>query len=480
MKFSQRYNLSSSQGELDFVDIDTDKDLLLFVDPYAIELNSIGESDIFYEYITSYFTLLLDVLRRGENVRAKSLTRHLAEPRETFLGFSKTSSKEKGPQGRGMGEYQANQLIQALLRSQAFKTGQLEDLSEVELFIPGVGADKVSDLTTNIIREPLIKYTQSMCSAFEIPTRKVAVAPSWSSSELRWYSNYQDLPVIDGKSVILVPKSIVRRRMSLDSQEFYQYWLDFLQAELEPTEALTSSLRGQNGKITKKNLKVEYKFDKNELAKFAAECPKLFQDFKDIAKEGTYISDQEIDPSFFYNTVARKLGNSIKCLPTGAKTASTFEQLILRAMTLLSWPYLTYPIVQRILHSGIQRVDIEFSNAAKEGFWWNMRHDSKIRCRVLQIECKNYNMEMGNKEFAQIIQRLSPERSRLGFIFYRKSEFKDSLKKRQQAALHDNQGYVITISDEEIVDLLSFDSSARDEVVNAFFDRKFRDLIGFN
>jgi hypothetical protein len=38
MRFSRYFNLSKEQAELDFVDVDPDRDLQLFVDPYAIEI----------------------------------------------------------------------------------------------------------------------------------------------------------------------------------------------------------------------------------------------------------------------------------------------------------------------------------------------------------------------------------------------------------------------------------------------------------
>jgi hypothetical protein len=38
VKFSQHFKLGKDQAELDFVDVDPERDLELYVDPYAIEI----------------------------------------------------------------------------------------------------------------------------------------------------------------------------------------------------------------------------------------------------------------------------------------------------------------------------------------------------------------------------------------------------------------------------------------------------------
>lgn len=96
-KFSKTFGLDLSQPELDFVDIDLDKDIPLFIDPYALSIKSDIFSTKCNEYVSSYFQTVIDCIKKQEDSRAKHLLNNLGEPNETCLGVSKGS-----PSGRGI------------------------------------------------------------------------------------------------------------------------------------------------------------------------------------------------------------------------------------------------------------------------------------------------------------------------------------------------------------------------------------------
>jgi hypothetical protein len=105
---------------------------------------------------------------------------------------------------------QAGQLFGALQSSSAVQTGFLKSLEECELMIDGVARDKLSDLTTNVIRRHLAEYTGDECALFDIPTRSVAMPPCFDRDAGLWHSQYLDLPVWEGRPILLVPKFFVR------------------------------------------------------------------------------------------------------------------------------------------------------------------------------------------------------------------------------------------------------------------------------
>ena len=111
------------------------------------------------------------------------------------------------------------------------KTGFLTALEECELMVEGMGRDKISDLTTNVIRGDLVEYTQGQCSLWNIPTREAPLPPTLDVDEMRWRSGYHHLPVYEGKPVLLVPKAIARYSSTYDHQKYYRkVVLEYLQA----------------------------------------------------------------------------------------------------------------------------------------------------------------------------------------------------------------------------------------------------------
>ncbi|WP_157970960.1 hypothetical protein [Pseudogemmobacter bohemicus] len=154
-KFSEHFRLGLTQAELDFVDVELNTDTQLYICPYAIQIRDDDWSATCGDLIRSFFSEVLNQLRADNRRRVDHLLGHLREPNETRLGQS-----QGRPRGAGVGDDRAALLAGALVRSRAYQTGLLEDISEAELFIHGVGRDTISDLTTNIIRGALAEYTR--------------------------------------------------------------------------------------------------------------------------------------------------------------------------------------------------------------------------------------------------------------------------------------------------------------------------------
>src|SRR5690242_7893337 len=164
MRVSEAYGLGLTQPSLEFLDVDVTNDVKAFLDPRSLRYIDSDWSNECTSLLQSFFTEVLDSIRAGHTSRAHGLIAKLNEPNEAHLGLSKGASA-----GRGVGDGLAEDIWESLSRSRAITTGLLSDLEDTVLFVENIGHDRVSDMTINIIREPLIRFTQDACRYYNIP-----------------------------------------------------------------------------------------------------------------------------------------------------------------------------------------------------------------------------------------------------------------------------------------------------------------------
>jgi len=168
-KVSEYFNLNRQQYELDFVDVDIWGDVPLYIDPGALRQSDDPWAQQCVSLLQDFFAEVLNAIHAGNRSRAQDLLRALREPNDTHLGLSKNRAR-----GRAVGSGNADKLIDHLQKSDAARSGLLADLEDTALLVPGVASDVISDMTTNIIRGPLIEYTQTMCRYYGIPMRPIS------------------------------------------------------------------------------------------------------------------------------------------------------------------------------------------------------------------------------------------------------------------------------------------------------------------
>jgi hypothetical protein len=449
MKFSAHFNLKKTQSELDFVDIDLTVDTHLYIDPYALTESKDQWSDQCSVLITSYFEELLAAITSKNFERGKSLLSRLGEPEETRLGVS-----SEGNVGRGIGEVQAAAIFDSLLKSSAAKSGLLEDLSDLALFIPGVGRDKISDMTTNIVRTALIEYTNRQCVLHGIPVQRPASGWCWSPENRKWQQSYVELPVVENRKILLVPKFSVRYVLGVDAEEYKRkYVLEFLQAEhLRADDSLVKTLKNKQGHVTKKvykkTLEEHYKFDKDKLAVVTSGHIQLLASYKaSLRKAGLQLDDLAPDTQLNANT-ASQLCSLLDDIPAGNADADRYHNLIIGAITFVFYPSLIYPQKETQINAGRKRIDITYVNGKIDGtFFYRVALDPHLRSNIIHVECKNYSSDIANAEFDQLGGRFDVQRGRFGMLFYRSAENKEAVLKRAQDVSKQGTGLILPVDD---------------------------------
>jgi hypothetical protein len=474
-KLSKIFQLDATQGELDFVDISTDRDTRLFLEPFAISLRDDAWSEHCQDHLVSFFDAVIQAIRGGNDNRARALLNYLSEPDETGLGYSTRRGR-----GRGVTGEKARRLFSALKRSKAVQTGLLQDLGEADLFIDGISLDGLSDITASVLRGPLIEYTQAQCNNWGIPLRKdVAAGYVWDSAQQQWHPKYADLPVARGRHVVLVPKFSVRRSLLLNSQEYYnKYILDFLaDQEIVRGSNLVHLLKNGRQRVYKNELKPKNPFSKDFLAKFSSDNPQVLQSYKRMYQElpdaDSAPRDSEIDRGFSETAFAKALIERLPNIPPGNDSATTYHRFMIGALEFLLYPNMIYPVAEQKLHDGRKRVDIMYTNAAKSGFFERALKSAQLRAHVVPFECKNYTKDPKNPELDQISGRFGDARGWLGFMCYRGSSDDALVLKRCADTALDGRGYVVPISDQDVLLMLEMVARFRRSDIDPWLSARF-------
>ncbi|WP_207260461.1 hypothetical protein [Desulfovibrio sp. Huiquan2017] len=480
-RFSEYFKIDKSQAELDFVDIELDRDMPLFVDPYAISIYP-GEwySDC-NEIIVDFFSTLVKLISSGSFEEAKSILIHFREPNSTRLGLSKGS-----PRGSGIGTGYASSLMNSILNSKAAKTGQLQDISDCELMIEGVSSDRISDMTINIIRHKLIEYTHNQCELWGVTTHKVQAGMCWDPENARWFNSFSYLPVYGDSKIILVPRNIVRYRSIINHQKYYNHFvLNFLQAEnLSANTSLVTVLKtkkGEKRKVYKKTLREHYPQTKDFIAEFAQRKPETMEQYKQQAKaDDCFLSAEGIEskqksprPIFYEDIITQ-----IRGIAPGREQADVFHNTIVGALNAIFSPDLMNPKKEAPIHDGRKRIDISYDNSCDHGFFKKLISMHNIFCPYILFECKNYNSDMRNPEFDQLTGRFSDKRGQFGILICRNKGDKNLCEQRCKDIINDRRGFVIVLDDNDICNMLhmKWNTNGKDQV-DAYMSDLFKKLL---
>lgn len=473
--FSTHFGINKSQPQLDFVDIDTDQDIPLFVDPYVFSTKSDAWSRKCHEALLSFFQAVLDSIRDGDDAGGRRLLNNLHEPNETCLGLSRSI-----PAGRGIGTHQAGDLYDHLRASRAAETGLLSELSDCELFIEGIGPDKISDITTNIIRRYLIEYTRYQFELHGIQLEgTVASGSLWNINTQSWENQFVELPIIGGRKIVLVPKASVRWSLAFSHQQYYnQFVLEFLQAEnLSQNTALVETLRNGRQRVTKKSLKEIHPLSKHFLADFTEHNPQVLERYKSILGISREVTDQELEEGFDETIFARVLINKLGDINRGNLQASSFHSFMIGALEFIFYPHLIYPEKEQEIHEGRKRIDIAYTNNGSEGFFFRRKVEARVNAVKVLVECKNYMNEIANPELDQLAGRFSLTRGHLGFLVCRSFDDRSRFIARCRDTARDDRGYIIPLADEDIIKMLEMIESLQRLEIDQYLEHQFSELL---
>jgi hypothetical protein len=97
--------------------------------------------------------------------------------------------------------------------------------------------------------------------------------------------------------------------------------------------------------------------------------------------------------------------HALRNLQTGPRKASEYHNLIAAILLKLFMPPLKRYKIETEVNEGRRRIDITMPNTAESGFFKRLISQYNIPAACIIIECKNYEMKIGNEEIDQLSGR---------------------------------------------------------------------------
>jgi hypothetical protein len=477
---SQNYKLGLTQASLEFLDVDIIEDTMLFVDPHAFRYVQNDWARECTALLQSFFGEVLSCIRAGKHVRARELLAQLSEPNEAHLGLSDGASR-----GSGLGPGLAEVIWESLRSSKAVSSGLLSDIEDTVLFVEGIGPDRISDMTINIVRSQLIEFTQEMCRKYGIKMHKgVDSGVMWDRRLNRWYTDFVELPIPKKSSskLLLIPRAVVRRTSTFDPGDYLR---NFVMPKLREDELFKQSGLVQKRKsgeryVTNKSI---YERDglntKQRNTEATLESEEILQNYRKSKKKPTKPLSHDELAAKTNNELPDwdKLLADVKAVPPGAAGATDYHHAVERLLTALLYPSLDLPEMEVEIHEGRKRIDITYVNVAAEGFFRWLVDLQKVPAGQIVVEVKNYSGQIKNPEFDQINGRFSNLRGQVGLLCYRGfDDDKASVVKHCRDAALDQRGYVIALDDSDLEVMVEAVKLGDDELFK-YLHRRFSELI---
>ncbi len=197
------------------INISLINDLPLFIDPFLLFNSEDEDFKKIHQEIIKYILFLQECASQYSELNKGMIESWYLFPevKQTWLGFSM-----EGNSGRGLGNDFATGLHEGL--STIFKdfgretVPQSPHMEKLCLISPKVGRDKISDFTTNFVKQYLLIYTERFAKEYlqDEQCLKFTVSKvEFNYETMSWASKSYILPVHNGDYVLLTPKSLLTR-----------------------------------------------------------------------------------------------------------------------------------------------------------------------------------------------------------------------------------------------------------------------------
>jgi hypothetical protein len=451
-------NIPIRQEDVDFVMPDVDVDRRLGIDPFLLYRSARSDFQQAHSLLMKFFNFTLEQIKQDNLGHAQHLL-ICPEPGEIGLGYTRS-----GTSGSGIGPELAREIAYTFKNSPALLSRGLRHVEELQLICPGVGPDRISDMTANVLKLFLISYTQEQCTSWNIPTVKdVPIRHYFNFDEMEWGDGYFDLPInpTTAGPLLLVPRRILRILPWINYDDYTgEYKRTFLRPvsrhsslrlkpragkHREPESKIVTESKPQVCQVTSQNTAaLDAYVDKKEREVDKAE-PTELSTLKDRAQLMEH---------------AESLIKELNSVELGNTDAYKYQDIVHRTLTFCFHPHLADGKPQERTYAGTLIRDLIFTNEGARNFWRYLMQTYGNLLVVFELKNKK---DITGSDIDQVATYLGDTMGRFGILISRENQGSTSFSRRKAIYNKDTPRKVILhLTDQDLVDLVRQRAALKD------------------
>ncbi len=468
MLLTEAFNLSFTQGEVDFVVPRLDEDLPLCIDPFLLYKSRDDTLRKLHEQLLSLFNNGIVLFREGKLKEWNELI-DFPEANEVGFGYSKGAVR-----GSGLGQHLNSLLADTLAASQPLQDRGLRHVEELQLVSIGVAGDRVSDIAANVLKLALVEYTQKQAQLWNIPLESyVAVNHYFDLDDFRWRDAYFDLPrnPVNGLAILLVPRRIVRLLP----------WINFEDYAATDYRLFLRSTTGRGWARFPGMGREGYRApDKKEVIRATRANLHLLDAYvmrkEREAADALPVYVEREDLGLPTRPRAEEFIGRLEGLPPGTASAKDYQRIIYEILNYLFEPELTDGEMEVRTIEGTERRDIIYTNESDRSFWQYVR--LTYGSPLVMFEVKNVE-QLEIEHVNQTASYLGARLGMLGFIVARQAP-KDNILRKTYSVYNDTASLprktIMTLTDDDLATMLRNRDTGQNPTPTQYVQRKYRDF----
>lgn len=469
----KEFGLPINQFDVDFVVPNLTQDLPLCIDPFLLYRSQDPELRELHAQLISHFNRGIDLYRRDKSNELATLIR-FPEVDEIGFGYS-----EGQIGGRGLGTVLNKALADLLAEVGVLFERGIHHIEELQLLSIGIGPDLISDITANILKEYLVRYTQRQAALHGIELKKgVPINHYFDLNNQEWVDGYFDLPrnPHSGLPILLVPRRIVRLLPWINYEDYRD---NEFSAFLKPKSP--SPVPGRPpGRATISRSPIRSRpRSKPEVISLTRRHLDLVDRYITRKERSSQEANPALPPSRTdiaeVKLTAEGLIQHLATLQPGREDAGAYQRHVLLILNFLFGPELTNGELEEATHAGTERRDIIFMNEGTTSFWDYIRQ--RHAGLLIMFECKNTS-ELEPGDLNQSTTYLGSRLGTFGVIATRKPPKSQVMLKSYSIhndSMSDHRKILLILSDDDLIEMIHVraDGGSATKIVQT----KYRDFL---